>query len=436
MATPIVRLSRAVVRAALAGVLGVALAGVALPGAAAAAAGRAPAAAPERVLFSFGGPDGAGPLNGLIRTATGAYFGATVFGGKYGGGAAYQFTLTGTGGQVRVLHSFGLGSDGNRPDGIVAGPNGALYGVTVIGGAPGWGTAFELAPSGHGYTERIIHTFAGGTDGGQPLGPLAIDGHGDLFGVTQFRGTSGYGTVFELSPSAHGFGLRVLHDFAVPEQAQAGLTLGPGGVLYGTTYSGGTGSCVCGTVYALTPRGTGYHYSVLHDFQGGSDGSNPFALLTIDPRTGEIYGTTEYGGGGYGSVFRLTPAGRGYTEQVIHGFPLGSGGGTLPQSPLTLLPGGRLVGTAALGGHGCHQTGCGTVFELSPVSGGYRFAVLHVFAGPPGDGAEPEWTSLVAGPGGELLGATRSGGTVATCGDGGPGGAAGCGTVFAITPAG
>ena len=422
---------RSLARVTLAGLVLLTAAGV-LP--AATAAGTT--TTPERVLFSFGGTDGAGPLSGLVRTAGGKYFGTTIFGGKYGGGEAYQFTLAGTGGQVRVLHSFGLGNDGDKPDGITAGANGDLYGVTVIGGAPGWGTVFELVPAGHGYAERVIHTFAGGLDGGQPLGPLAIDARGDLFGVTQFRGTGRYGTVFEMSPSAGGYRLRVLHDFFLPEQAQAGVTLGPGGALYGTTYSGGTGSCSCGTVYALTPHGTGYRYSVLHDFQGGADGSNPFALVTVDPGTGDIYGTTEYGGGGYGSVFRLTPAGQGYTEQVIHGFPLKSAGGILPQSPLTLLPGGRLAGTASLGAGGCHQTGCGTVFELSPGPGGYRFAVLHHFTGPPGDGAEPEWTSLVPGPGGELLGATRSGGSVATCGDGGPGGVSGCGTIFAITPAG
>lgn len=396
--------------------------------------GAATTRASERVLYSFGGADGAGPLSGLISVGS-AFFGTTVFGGRYGSGEAYEFRTTRRGAVVRVLHSFGHGHDGNRPDGLAAGRNGALYGVTTIGGAGGGGTIFGLLPSHGRYVERILFTFPGGADGFQPLGAPAIDRHGDLFGVTQFGGTSDYGTVFELSRKRKGFRYRVLYDFPFAAQAQAGLTLGPGRVLYGTTYYGGTAPCQCGTVFSLTPTSSGYHYRTLYSFRGGRDGAQPFAALTIARSTATIYGTTEYGGGDYvyGTVFRLTRTRRGYVEKVLHRFAHGSQG-VLPDSPLLLMPGRKLVGTVSIGGRGCSGIGCGTVFELSPSGRRFVFRVLHAFKGPPSDGADPESTTLTPGPGGELLGTTQSGGSVHTCADGGPGGVSGCGTVFAISP--
>ena len=154
----------------------------------------------------------------------------------------------------------------------------------------------------------------------------------------------------------------------------------------------------------------------------------------MDNSTSAIYGTTEYGGaaGGYGTVFSLTPAGQGYAERVLYAFT-GHRDGLLPQAPLLVTAGGVLYGTASLGGTGCSGTGCGTVFRLVPAVTGYAFRVLYRFTGPP-DGAEPEWSGLVAGPGGLLYGTTRSGGTSTTCSDGGPGGASGCGTVYELTP--
>jgi site-specific recombinase XerD len=93
----------------------------------------------------------------------------------------------------------------------------------------------------------------------------------------------------------------------------------------------------------------------------------------------------------------------------------------------------RVHGTTTQGGTGCSHTGCGTVFELVPSGSTYAFKVVYRLTGPP-DGAEPQWGPLVAEPNGELLGTTRSGGAVTTCDDGGPGGAAGCGTLFRVTP--
>jgi hypothetical protein len=110
-----------------------------------------------------------------------------------------------------------------------------------------------------------------------------------------------------------------------------------------------------------------------------------------------------------------------------------AGEGFDPAGTLLVTAHGEVFGTAAFGGVNCSGTGCGTIFQLVPAGSGYSFRVVHQFTGPP-DGADPEWSGLIRGPGGTLIGTTRSGGTSRTCSDGGPGGILGCGTVYQITP--
>lgn len=151
----------------------------------------------------------------------------------------------------------------------------------------------------------MLHNFTG-PDGAVPHGVLITDAAGNLYGTTHNGVTSGYGTVFQLTPSGT---LNVLHSFigggdgAYPE---AGLIADMAGNLYGTTYGGGAGGQ--GTVFQLTPAGTLY---VLYSFTGGSDGGRPGADLIADA-AGNLYGTTSSGGatascpGGCGTVFELT----------------------------------------------------------------------------------------------------------------------------------
>jgi uncharacterized repeat protein (TIGR03803 family) len=93
--------------------------------------------------------------------------------------------------------------DGYGPNaGLVLGPNGAIYGTTRNGGTSGLGTIFELAPPaspGGNWTETILHSFAGGSDGYQP-NEVVLGSNGTLYGTTWYGGTSGYGTVFSLTP--------------------------------------------------------------------------------------------------------------------------------------------------------------------------------------------------------------------------------------------
>jgi len=388
----------------------------------------------EKVLISFAGPNGAGPLNGVTAGPGGVLYGTTVFGGRHGNGTAYSLTPSGSGYTERVLFSFN-GSAGSRPGGNIAvDAHGDLFGETIIGGADNNGVAFELVPAGSGrYIEKLMHTFTGSIDGGQPIGAPVLDSRGDVFGVTQFGGTGGQGVIYELTPSPTGYTEHVLHSFAgQASQPQAGLTMTGAGTLFGTLY-GASAVNPNGTVFRLQLSKAGPVYTDIYNFKGGTDGSNPFAVLTVDGHTGVIYGTTEYGGGShsYGTVFSLTPAGTGYTERVLHSFATPRDG-SLPQAPLLHEPSGDLFGVTDIGGIGCSGIGCSTVFELTPAGSGYAFRVVYRFTGPP-DGAQAEWAGLINGPGGTLIGATRSGGTAHNCADGGPGGAIGCGTIYQIT---
>jgi uncharacterized repeat protein (TIGR03803 family) len=140
----------------------------------------------EKVLHSFGGfADGANPVAGVVRDSAGNLYGTTVFGGASGQGAVFKLDTIGT---ETVLYSFTGGADGGNPSaGVIRDSAGNLYGATTIGGAPGmgYGVVFELDTAG---TETVLHTFAGGADGANPVGGLVRDSAGNLYGTTQDGG--------------------------------------------------------------------------------------------------------------------------------------------------------------------------------------------------------------------------------------------------------
>jgi uncharacterized repeat protein (TIGR03803 family) len=391
----------------------------------------------DHVLFSFAGKPCAGPLYGVIAGPGGVLYGTTDFGGSHDDGCVFSLAPGGSGYTQRVLFKFN-GPDGAKPQGIVADAHGDLFGDTLVGGTSNAGAVFELVPGGSGsYTEKVLHSFTGGSDGLQPVGIPVLDAQGDLFGVTQFGGTGGQGVVYEMRRTAAGFTEKVLHPFArTGGLPQAGLAIASDGTLFGTIYGFGQGN-PDGTVFRIQRGTAGPVYTPLYNFKGGTDGANPFGALTVDNRTGVIYGTTQHGGAasgiGSGTVFSLTPHGSGYTEQVLHGLAASGAEGFGPQGTLLLTANGDLLGTATLGGTRCSGIGCGTLFELAPSGTSFSFRIIHLFTGPP-DGADPEWSGVIPGPHGTLFGTTRSGGTARACGDGGPGGVLGCGTVYQLAP--
>jgi uncharacterized repeat protein (TIGR03803 family) len=332
----------------------------------------------ESVLFSFPGQPpisvGAYPSGDLMMDDAGNLFGTTTNGGTGGYGVAYELSPTAGGGYtISVLHNFdGSTADGGEPTGgLIMDSAGNLYGTTSAGGAGLQGTVFRIASAvGGGYTESILYSFTGGSDGSTPEAGLIMDSAGNLYGTTSSSNTQGcgscLGTVFKLAPAAGGsYTESTLHIFtgfdgAVPA---AGLIMDSAGNLYGTTKLGtGRGGIGMGTVFKLSASGS--NYSTLYSFTGGPDGARPVAGVIIDS-VGNLYGTTSAGGGGFGTVFQLAPDGSGgYGESVLFSFAGGSGGAG-PAANLIIDSVGNLYGTTS-SGNGIGVTGidAGNVFEI------------------------------------------------------------------------
>lgn len=172
-----------------------------------------------------------------------------------------------------------------------------------------------------GWTEAVLYSFAGGSDGAVPANEALIAVNGTLYGATRGGGGSGCGgggcgTVFKVSTSG---AESVIHRFkGAPNDGQnaKGGLVERNGVLYGTTQNGG-GYYSGGTFFKITTSGK---ETVLHSFGGANDGSNPYGRLIYVPANDTFYGTTLGGGSSScacGTVFSVTPSGK---ETVLHSF--------------------------------------------------------------------------------------------------------------------
>ena len=419
-------------------------------------------------------------------------------------------TTAAFGATEEVVYNFQGGADGGDPyqSGLVMDKSGNLYGITSKGGkgkvaqcfGEGCGFVYQLTPTqGGGWTKTNLHSFSGGTDGGDPVGNLAIDAKGDLYGVTEQGGTGfcnsilglGCGVVFRLSHNNKGqWSFSVIFDLGTGnfngQTPNAGVVFDQAGNLYGTTEFGGDFFCGCGVVYELTPVknahwtattlytfvgisqggsdvsfpssdvfidangnifGTGsgggdvncndgcggvyelvrqndgsYQEQVLNIFHGGKDGFVPVGSVVVDPQ-GNVYGTTEFGGGrfgchdgayGCGTVFELQKSGTTYQEQII--FRFNGANGYAPVADLYLDSNNTLYSTTVSGG----AFGNGTAFSLANPKGKWKETILHSFGN--GQDGSSSWASLLSDGQGGFYGTTRFGGT------------AGNGTVFHLAP--
>lgn len=363
-----------------------------------------------------GDSDGADPLGGLSMDSSGDLYGTTQDGGTAGSGTVFELSPTAGGGYAEsVLHSFtgspiSVGNaDGASPRaGLIADGAGDLYGTTYNGGPSGFGDVFELSPAaGGGYAESILYSFSGGSDGGLSSGVLVRDSAGDLYGTTTTGGGFvGDGTVFKLIPGNGGYTELTLHVFTGNDggsdgaSPQAGLILDSAGNLYGTTSVGGG-------VFELSPAAAGaYTESTLYTFTGRDDGASPQSSLIMDG-AGNLFGTTQVGGsGGYGTVFKLAPNGSGgYIESILYGFTDRNDGAS-PQSNLVMDRAGDLYGTTEYGGGSDY----GTVYELAPNgSGGYTEATVYSFTG--GIDGAGSVAGLILDSAGNLYGTAQGGGS-------------------------
>jgi uncharacterized repeat protein (TIGR03803 family) len=198
-------------------------------------------------------------------------------------------------------------------------------------------------------TTKVIYSFAGGNDGEYLDTDLVIDGAGNLYGSTVQGGKHGSGTVFQLSPSGTGWTHTVLYSFTGGTdggEPYKGVTLDAQGNLYGTAVTGGGGSCEggCGVVFKLTKSGGTWTQSVIHQFTGGKDGSGPGSGLTFDQH-GNLYGMTPTGGAyGLGVVYRLHRVNDSWRLNVIHAFTGGDDGSSASAGRLIFDHAGNIYG--------------------------------------------------------------------------------------------
>ena len=394
-----------------------------------------------QVIHNFtGGADGAAPWAGLTMDQAGNFYGTSPYLGQHGQGTVFKLSRVGSGWDVNPLYSFSGGLGGGNPfSAVIFDGAGNLYGTTGYGGIGdngGYGTIFSVRPPGTHCstsdcrgTKTVLYTFAGGSDGATPNeygGSLVFDKAGNIYGTTTNGGLQecdnkgapqpGCGTVFQLSPSGSGWTKSVLYRFTGGGDGAwptSRLIFDQAGNLYGTAIIGGVqGGCQfvgyygCGVVFKLSPSGSGWTESVIYSFTGGADGGLPVGGLIFGP-SGNLYGTTEIGGdGGGGTVFQLTPSNGNWTLETIYSFNGDEG----PLDNLALDEAGDLYGTTGADG----AYGSGNVFELQPSDGGWTYTSLYDFCAiyPCNDGATPVG-SVTFDQNGNLYGTTYAGGSAA-----------------------
>jgi len=374
----------------------------------------------EQVLYQFQTvQDGYLPLSGVLLL-NGKIYGATEEGGSSGEwGTIYELAPTKSGWTKKTLHNFTRGRDGGLPvTDMTADKSGDLYGSTTEGGSQKacyeCGTVFRLSRTSAGWKETVIHDFRG-KDGASPMGNMVWDDVGNLYGTAVGGGKScgvecGNGTIFKLSPSGNGWKFETIHFFSGPDgQSPMSLFRDSKGNLYGSTSGGGAYGY--GTVYRLSPAGKGWALTTLYSFTGGADGSGPYGPVLY--KDGVIYGTTVDGGasGLYGTVYQLKQSNGVWQESVLYSFESGADG-SYPCCGVAMDSKGDLYGT----------TEGDTIFKLTNSGGQWTKSNAFSFDG--NDGREPN-SDLVWDSHGNLYGTTAYGGN---CGDGG------CGTIFRFTP--
>lgn len=376
-----------------------------------------PAAAQSiQPIYSFTNHSPANPYAALTLGPDGNFYGSTSGGGSAGAGTVFRIT---TSGSFTLLASFAY-TNGAQPQGRLAlGPDGEFYGTTSGGGNGrngGYGTVFRITTNG---LLTTLFQFTG-TNGSTPEAGLTLGPDGNFYGTT-FSGNptttqpgDGNGTVFRITTNGS---LTTLFQFTTNgANPEAGLRLGPDGNFYGTTSQGGRDDS--GTVFRITTNGA---LTTLVNFNYNTTGAHPYGDLApgLD---GNFYGTTSYSGipgTGGGTVFRITTNG---ILTTLTNFP----GVNLPDGALALGPDGNFYGTTFYGGIGFNN-GYGTVFRVTTNG---ALTTLARFANT--NGANP-YAGLTLGPDGNFYGTTVNGGNGGTGDNSGSGSQ---GTVFRITTTG
>jgi uncharacterized repeat protein (TIGR03803 family) len=328
----------------------------------------------------------------------------------------------------KVFYTFSF-TDGSSPNGdLITDASGNLYGTTQFGGSSNRGIVFKLNAKGK---QTILYSFTGNADGGIPIGHLLLDASGNLYGITALGGdpTCSCGTVFKLAKNG---ALKTLHSFKGGKdgaqnqgQPELGLVM-VNGALFGSASFGGVSGCDgnlgCGLVFKVTLAGK---ETILHRFTGQSDGAFPQDLIADN--AGNIYGATggSYKQGNAGTLFKISAAGK---LTTLYTFP-GGADGVSPRWRLSLDANGTFHGVTQFGGDttscALGSSGCGVAFSVNAKG---KEQVTHTFGKQAHDGEEPSAGLFDAN--GNFYGTTFYGGTVnSTC-------TFGCGVVYGIASGG
>jgi uncharacterized repeat protein (TIGR03803 family) len=278
-----------------------------------------------------------------------------------------------------------------------------------------YGTVFRITPNGVLTTLHHFCSQGGCTDGANPTAGLVQGADGNFYGTTFYGGVRSYGTVFKITPSGV---LTTLHSFCTetgcPDGAgpSAGLVQANNGDFYGTTDSGGNGY---GTIFKMTSSGA---LTTLHRFCSHS-GCAGYPNGLIQAGDGNLYGTTRGLGTSHGTVFKMTPRGALTTVYRFCSEGPPCADGLELNAALVQAGDGNFYGTTSLsGGHGG-----GTIFRITP---GGTLTTLYAFCSQSGcaDGKSP-YGGLIQDSDGSLYGTTRYGGA--------NGGIEGYGTIFRLS---
>lgn len=335
---------------------------------------------------------GSTPVSALVLAPDGNFYGTSRYGGTYDLGAVFKLMPAGA---YQVIYSFTGGDDGANPNaGLVAGPDGQLYGTCQYGGNENAGAVFKMTTGG---SITLLQTLSGSNAGAEPLGALVVGANNVLYGTTSVGGKYGCGTVFQVT--TNGF-FNKIHDFSGSDGSSpaAALTFGADGLLYGTTEYGGVNNY--GTVFQMSLAGTiNWHFSF-----NNTNGAYPSGPM-VQGSDLSVFGTTGYGGtNGFGSVFKISSAG---TFTPLYSLP-GEISGSNPMGGLVLGGDNNLYGSVAYGG----ANELGALFMIDTAGG---FSPLYNFTGD-SDGANPMANLCRSGSynfyGADVLGGTNDGGSI------------------------
>jgi uncharacterized repeat protein (TIGR03803 family) len=328
----------------------------------------------------------------------GHLWGFTMRGGRDGAGVIFKTDIDGS--NYSIIKEFDVMYPGENPRHMALTPsaNGKLYGLTAAGGMYNHGVLFEYDPATGSYIKKA--DFENISRGASPIASLIEIANGKLYGMTSFGGINNGGVLFEYDPDRGSFTKKFDFSDETGKQPSGALTLAPNGKLYGMTEQGGNGA---GTIFTFDPA-TDTYEKVL-DLEPATTGSKPRGTLTLTS-DGLFYGTTQEGGASDdGVLFSLDPATNAFQKKVDFAF---TEKGSSPTGSLVEGANGKLYGMAFDGGlHSRNPVNFyGTLFEYDPASGVLEKKIDFDFNT---TGVNP-YGSLIRASNGKLYGMTSQGG--------------------------